>query len=145
MLERERSRLVVRLVATAVELLLLRRRVGAWRWRIFSLATSLALDVAASSLTQDCERLRWQVALPRTSSSSSIATVAVVLPSPPSPLGRCAALADALALFKSREQSHNRTYAAEPSRSQAAASRRRVAAGPQSSRSRAVKHVVAVT
>ena len=34
-LERERSRLVVRLVATAVELLLLRRRVGAWRWRIF--------------------------------------------------------------------------------------------------------------
>ena len=36
-LERERSRLVVRLVATAVELLLLRRRVGAWRWRIFLL------------------------------------------------------------------------------------------------------------
>ena len=36
-LERWRSWLVVRHIATAFEPLLLRRRVGAWRWRIFLL------------------------------------------------------------------------------------------------------------
>ena len=44
----------------------------------------------------------------------------------------------------SREQSHSRSIAPSRSRSQASASRSRVAAGPEPSRSRAVKHVVAV-
>ena len=152
MLERWRSWLFVRLIATAFEPLLLRRRGGAWRRRIFLLGRRRWRSMPQQSLTQDCDRLRWQVTLPRTSSSSCIAIVAVVLPSPLSPLSPCR-IADALAFFEAEpraepQQIHRAESQPQPSLSQPQPSRSRARAEPQPSREACrsrVMCVVAVT
>ena len=130
-LERWRSWLVVRFIATAFGPLLLQRRVGAWHWRIFLLGRRRWRSMSQMSLTQDCDRLRWQVALAanglicfhcdrrRRAAVAAVATVAA-----PHLQMRW------LSLRLSREQSHSRFGAVEPSRSLATAE-------SQSGRSRA--------